>query len=138
MSALAPSSRYPSFKFASPGDKIKGVISQPPEDSLVMKFGITPRVPVDPWPDGTPRMQTRIILRTSDGTDWAIYAKGMLAPAIRDALVEAGAPDVEMGDLLEVEFTGYGKPKAGGQPPKLYAAKYVAVASAIGDDEPPF
>jgi hypothetical protein len=141
MSALAPRAKYPTFKFEQPGTRVHGVITQPPEDSQVRKFGTDI---LEFWPDGNPIMQTRIVLRVADGTEWAVYAKGRMARAVTTAIVAAGASDLEVGGELEVTFTGYGTPKPGAQPPKLFEAEYVkptvsAVDHADYDDsEPPF
>jgi hypothetical protein len=138
MSALAPRAKYPTFKFATPGTSIRGVVSQPPEDSQAKEFG-TDKLKF--WPDGNPIMQTRIILLDSAPSEWAIYAQGRLARAITNAIVTAGADDLEVGGRLEVTFTGYGQGKNPAQPPKEYEAAYVPPAAGYtpaDDDEPPF
>lgn len=139
MSALAPRAKYPTFKFETPGTSIKGVISQPPEDSQAKEFG-TDKLKF--WPDGNPVMQTRVILRDSAPSEWAVYAQGRMAKAITNAIVKAGADDLEVGGELTVTFTGYGQGKNPAQPPKEYEAVYAPPAAgyvpAGADDEPPF
>jgi hypothetical protein len=138
MSALAPQAQYPTFKFATPGTRIHGVVSQPPKDSQVKDFGTQePKF----WPDGNPVMQTRVVLRVSDGTEWAIYAQGRMAKAITAAIVAAGAGDLEVGSELEVTFTQYGEGKNPAMPPKEYGAVYSPRGPAAvdhADEEPPF
>jgi hypothetical protein len=142
MSALAPRAKYPTFSFPDPGTKAHGVITQPPEDSQVRKFGTDT---LEFWPDGNPIMQTRIVLRDNTDTEYAVYAKGRMAKAITSAIIEAGADDLEVGGELSVEFTQYGTPKTpGGKPPKLYEATYIKPTVSAADhadqddDEPPF
>src|SRR5579859_914614 len=117
MSALAPSPQYPAFKFANPGDKIHGVITRAPEDRQAREYGTNkPKT----WPDGNPVIQTKIVLRVLDGTEWAVYAEGRMARAITAAIAANHATDLEVGGELEVRFPQYGTPKTpGGKPPKL-------------------
>lgn len=145
MSALAPQSKYPTVKFASIGDGIKGVISQPTEDRQARKFGTDI---LDTWPDGQPVMQTRIVVKDhKDGIEKAVYAKGKMAKAITTAIIACGATDLAVGGELQVWHSALGEPKPGAQPPKLYEARYAKPASAVAsapaddpwaDDEPPF
>ena len=139
MSALAPTPQYPSAKFVNVGDKIHGVITQPPEDRQARKFGTET---LDFWPDGQPVMQTKIVLRAADGIEYAVYAKGKMASAITKAIIAAGAPDLLVGGELSVTFTGTAPSKGGGQPAKLYEATYASPPPSAGDyrddDEPPF
>jgi hypothetical protein len=135
MSNLAPSAQYPSFKFDHVGAKIKGTIVCPPEDRQAREYG-TDKLAT--WPDGNPVMQTKIVLRTANGQDYAIYAKGRMARAITNAITAAGAPDLLVNGILEVEHHELGTPKAGASPPKLYRATYVPPGPDGDDSEPPF
>lgn len=139
MSALAPRAKYPTFKFEQPGTTLDGIVSQPTEDSQVREFG-TDKLKF--WPDGNPVMQTRIIVRDSAPSEWAVYAQGRMAKAITQAIVAAGAGDLEVGGHLQIRFTGYGTGKNPAMPPKEYTAKYAKPADdyapADDDDEPPF
>lgn len=136
MSALSPQAQYPSFKFAVPGDKFKGVVTQPPLDRQARDF--TTQKPKT-WPDGNPVMQTRIVARLTDGNEYAIYAQGRMAKAITKALGAGGAKDIEVGGQIEVEFSHTEPSKGGGQPAKEYKASYVPPAAGqFDDDEPPF
>jgi hypothetical protein len=140
MSALAPRPKYPTVKFENPGARFRGVVSQPTEDSQAKEFGSDK---LKFWPDGNPVMQTRIILRDSAPSEWALYAQGRMARAITAAIVKAGASDIEVGGELEVTFTHYGEGKNPSMPPKEYEAVYIppvpgAASAAHDDDEPPF
>jgi hypothetical protein len=139
MSALAPRAKFPTFKFDKPGTTLRGVVSQPTEDSQVREFG-TDKLKF--WPDGNPIMQTRIVVQDSIGNEYAIYAQGRMAKAITAAIVAAGAGDLEVGGILTVTFTQYGEGKNPAMPPKEYSATYVPPvpgASAPGEEEePPF
>jgi hypothetical protein len=142
MSALAPRAKYPSFSFSQPGAKIRGVISQPPEDRQARVYG---KDELDWWDDDKtqPVMQTRIVLRVSDGTEYAIYPKAgsRMAKAITGAIIAAGAKDLEVGGELEVSFPRFGEGKNPAMPPKEYEASYVPPATAPADpweEEPDF
>jgi len=146
MSALAPRAKYPSFSFDKPGAKIHGVISQPTEDRQARVYG---KDELDWWDDAKtqPIMQTRIVLRVPDGTEYAIYPKAgsRMAKAVTGAIIAAGATDLEVGGELEVSFPRYGEGKNPANPPKTYEAVYIKpTVSAVdhadpwADDEPPF
>jgi hypothetical protein len=126
VSALAPRAKYPSAKFDSVGKTYAGTVAVPPEDRQARKYGSTE---LATWPDGSPVMQTRIVLKL-DGTDElvAVYAQGRLAHAITAALVKAEAPDIEVGGHLTVRYTGSEQTKPGAQPAKQYEAKYTPPA----------
>jgi hypothetical protein len=133
MSALAPSARYPSAKFGTIGTIYSGTVAVPPEDRQARKFNTTE---LDYWPDGSPVMQTRIVLTLDNDEGMvAIYAKGDMAKAITKALVVAKAPDVEVGGRLTVNYHGNDpESKNPANPRKLYDAAYTAPA---GDDWDP-
>lgn len=146
MSALAPRPKFPSFSFDKPGTKIRGVISQPLEDRQARVYG---KDELDWWDDAKtqPVMQTRIVLKVSDGTEWAIYPKAgsRMAKAITGAIIIAGAKDLEQGGELEVSFPRFGEGKNPANPPKDYESVYVKPGSSVApaadpwaDDEPPF
>jgi hypothetical protein len=141
MSALAPTPKFPTVKFPQVGARFKGTITRPTEDRQAKKFGTEI---LDFWPDGQPVMQTKVVLRDSQGAEWALYAKGKMASAITRAISAAGASDLAIGGELEVIHNALGEAKAGGQPPKLYTATYAAPSGAAAssdpwdDEEPPF
>lgn len=123
MSQLAPTPRYPNFKFDTIGKAVAGTIVFPPEDRQALEYGT--RKPKF-WPDGNPVMQTKIVLETPADGRVAVYAQGRMVQAIRAALAEAEAADVEVGGTLAIKYSHDGEAKAGGQPPKMYEAKYQA------------
>lgn len=99
------------------------------------------------WDDqkSQPMMQLRIVLATDerDGDDdnghRAIYVKGNMQQAVRDAIKAAGAEKIEEGGTLAVQYYGNGTttdPKM--NPPKLYKAQYkppsVTPAAVAVDD----
>lgn len=148
MSQLAPRAKYPSAKFDAIGQTHSGVVAEPTEDRQARKFNSTE---LDYWPDGSPVIQTRIVLDPGNGAERvAVYAKGRMAQAIRKALAEAGAGDIEVGGRLSVRLDHYEPSKGGGQPSKHFVATYTLPAptttTANEDpwaddpwpDEPPF
>ena len=150
MSQLAPRAKYPSAKFDIVGQTHGGTVAEPTEDRQARKFNSTE---LAFWPDGNPIIQTRIVLDPGNGGDrFAIYAQGRMAQAIRKALAEAGAGDVEVGGHLTVKFDHLEPSKGGGQPSKHYTATYLLPAADTDpgapddpwadvpppDDEPPF
>lgn len=142
MSALAPTPKFPTVTFPQVGARFKGVITRPTEDRQARKFGTET---LDFWPDGNPVMQTKIVMRDPEGCEWALYAKGRLAKAITQAIIAAGAEDLEVGGELEVEHHAVGEGKNPAMPPKEYRARYTKPAAGStpqddpwADDEPPF
>ncbi len=145
MSQLAPRPKYPSAKFDVVGITYSGRVAEPTEDRQARNFNTNePKY----WPDGNPVMQTRIVLDPGNGGDrFAIYAQGRMAQAIRQALAEAQAGDVEVGGVLTVKFDHLEPSKQGAQPAKCFTATYTlppaqspgsAVTSADPwDDIPP-
>ena len=134
-------SGIPSFKFETISDTARGSIV-----SLEMQQqrDFTTQQPMT-WDDGRPRMQLRIVLATdaNDGEDddghRAIYVKGNMQQAIRDAIRAAGAQKIEVGGTLAVRYDGDGEPpKRGLNAPKLYKAKYeppMAQTTAVDADD---
>jgi hypothetical protein len=135
VSQLAPRPKFEAVKFTDPGATVTGTVAFPPEDLPVTNFDT--KAPVL-WPDGSPQMQTKVVLNTSEGT-FALYAKGRLLSAIRSAVGAAKAPDVEVGGTLTVTYTKDGERRDGrpGFKPKEFEAKYVPPAAG-DDDGPPF
>jgi hypothetical protein len=127
VSALAPRAKYPSASFKEVGQSYSGTVAFPPEDRQATKFQTRELLT---WPDGSPVMQTRIVLNLdNDGGQVAVYAQGGSAKAVTAALVEAGAADIEVGGHLAVTFTGYDpESKNPANPRKLYEASYTPPA----------
>jgi hypothetical protein len=78
-------------------------------------------------------MQLRIVLATElrdaeitdDKGHRAIYVKGLMQQAVRDAVKLAGAAKIEVGGTLAVRYNSDGEPpKKGLNAPKEYKAKY--------------
>jgi hypothetical protein len=131
MSALAPRAKYPSAKFTVPGDSYSGTVALPPEDRQARKYGTTE---LATWPDGSPVIQTRIVLDQEDGERVAVYAQGGLAKAVTKAIVDAEAADIEVGGQLSVTYTGPDpESKNPANPRKLYEASYSPPAGGEWD-----
>lgn len=92
-----------------------------------------------------PMMQLRVVLATDerDGDDdnghRAIYVKGNMQQAVRDAIKAAGAEKIEEGGTLAVQYHADGQATTVGfNPPKLYKAQYkppsVTPAAVAVDD----
>lgn len=132
MSALAPRPKVPTASFLTPGQFYSGVVIYPPESRQAKEYKSDK---LKAWPDGSPVMQTKIVIRQDDGNEVAIYAEGNKAKAVTAALIEADAPDVEVGGRLTVTFTGTDPAKQDmANPPKLYTAEYI---TPPGDDWAP-
>lgn len=138
-------SGVPSFKFKQIGSTVKGqIISLDMQQQNDFESG----APL--WWDEAktqPRMQLRIVLQTdehdeeisNDDGRRAIYVKGQLQQAVRDAIKKAGADKIEEGGMLAVKYVADGKPpKKGLNPPKEYVAQYeppaVTPAAVAVDD----
>lgn len=80
-----------------------------------------------------PMMQLRIVLQTdareddNDDGQRAVYAKGNMQNAIREAIKAAGKDKIEVGGTLAVKYEKDGKSETVGfNPPKEYKAQYAA------------
>lgn len=126
-----------SAQFLKPGDSVTGTIvsselQQQKEFADDEKKGVKRGDPKF-WDDGKPMNQLRIVLQTTDRDvsydndtgKRAVYAKGELANAIRDAIKTSGATGLTEGAELGVTFTG----KAGQK--KLYSATYSSAKSNV-------
>ena len=136
----------PSFKFTNIGAIAKGeIVSLDMQQQNDFESG----APL--WWDEAktqPRMQLRIVLATDerDGDDdgrRAIYVKGQMQAAVRDAIKKAGADKIEEGGTLAVKYDSDGEPpkSASGKPlnpPKQFVAQYqppsVTPAAVAVDD----
>lgn len=135
------SSGVPSFKFTNHGDTVKGPIVT--LDMQQQRKFDTQELMV--WDDGRPRMQLRSVLATDahddddDNGHRAIYIKGNMQAAVRDAVKAAGATKIEVGGILTVRYTGDGPPpKKGLNAPKEFKAKYeppTAATTAVDADD---
>jgi hypothetical protein len=127
--AFLLSSGTPSFKFTPIGAIAKGsIVSLDMQQQNDFESG----APL--WWDEAktqPRKQLRIVLQTDEhnGEDddgrRAIYVKGQMQQAVRDAIKKAGADKIEEGGMLAVKYVADGTPpKKGLNPPKEYVAQY--------------
>jgi|GEM_PF-759812 len=141
-------------KFTNPGDMIGGRIVAEPR--VYQEREYDPRNPGNGAPkfypkSGDPIMSVSVDVQTdlrdpSDPDDDGvrrIYIEGKrLKDAVRDAVRNAGADGLHVGDELHVAFTGLGQAENGMNAPKLYAAKYVhssagAALDALGGTQQP-
>lgn len=121
-----------SFKFDPIGTTIKGpIVSLDLHQQKDFTSGA-----LLTWEDGRPKMQLRVVLATDardndeDDGHRAIYVKGQLQQAVRDAVKAAGAAKIEVGGTLAVRYDSDGEPpKRGLNAPKIYKAKYEAPAA---------
>lgn len=116
----------PAFKFATPGDTIKGTIVG------------APRIVDGEDLNGRPQKSLVVDIEADDGT-WAVWlpsGKGVTR-AVAKAAKEAGAAGVAEGGTLAIRYTGDGEPsKPGFNPPKLFEARYTPPApSSVDLDE---
>ena len=132
-----------SFKFGAIGATAKGTIESA---EIQQQRSIDDGSPLF-WDDAKtqPKNQVRIILQTDehDGDDddgrRAIYVKGQMQNAVRDAVIAAGVDKLEEGGTLAVQYYDDGEPpKRGMNAPKLYKAQYkppaVTPAAVAVDD----
>ena len=121
---LAPTG-VPSFKFATIGDTVKGLVVAAEKRQQTDLDG-NPKT----WDNGDPQWQLVITLATDlrdsdiddDNGHRRIFAKGDLLKAIKSALGD-NKVTLEVGTELAVKYIGDGEPtKKGYHPPKLFKA----------------
>jgi hypothetical protein len=135
-----------SAKFPTIGTSVTGTICRQPE--VQQQTDVTTGE-LKFWPsDNKPMQQLQVVLQTTEQDDpdddgqRAIYVKGKMQAAVRDAVRKSGAKGLEVGGALTVTFVGEGEsPKRGMNPPKLYSASYTpataaAAAEFLGTTEP--
>lgn len=133
-----------SAKFEKPGTTIAGKIVRPPEVQQQREINTgKPKF----WDDGTPQKQLLVQVQTTlrdpqvpdDDGIRALYVRGNMLTAVRNA-VRASGTQLAAGGHLSVTYTGDGeRSKPGFNPPKLYEATYSpasqsAVNDMLGDD----
>lgn len=130
----------PSAKFPTVGTTVGGTIVRQPE--LRQQTDITTGKPKF-WDDGSPRQQIVVQLATAerdpsiadDDGERAIYVKGNLTKAVREAVRKAGAKGLEVGGHLSVTYVADGQSdKVGFTPPKLYSAAYTPPTAAAANE----
>lgn len=147
MSQLGGGPRVPSAKFTKVGVSYAGRVTEEPKDFQVKNYTTGE---LEFWADGQPKMQTRVILDLpepdADGQDRvALYVKGRMVKAVREAVIATGAPDVEVDSWLSVTRIEDGKATKGA-PPHQFEAEYRRPEGAgapipdedVEDDGPPF
>jgi hypothetical protein len=120
-----------SAKFEKIGDRVTGYIVQEPE--VRQQWDIQTKEPLT-WRDGSPRNELRVIValtpeeQTDDPEDdqvRAVYIKGQLVRAVRDAVKKAGAKELAVNGKLRITYVANGQPpQQGFNPPKVYEALY--------------
>lgn len=135
------STGIPSFKFENHGDIAKGpIVSLDMQQQRDFNTGVGLT-----WDNGDPKQQLRVVLATDqrdndqDNGQRAIYVKGQMQQAVRDAIKKAGAQKIEVGGTLAVRYDSDGEPpKKGLNAPKQYVAKYeppAANTTAVDADD---
>lgn len=127
-------------KFPTVGTTITGRIVRKPEAR--QQTDIETGEPLT-FANGDPRMQIVVNLATAerdpdkpeDDGERALYIKGNMLNAIRDAVRKTGAAGLEVGGTLTVTYTGDGEKKNRAfNAPKLYTATYVPPAAATANE----
>lgn len=128
-----------SFKFTNHGDTAKGQIVSA---ETLQQTDFKTREPKF-WKDGSPMLHVRIVLATDqrdpdkadDDGHRAIYAKGAMQYAIRDAIIAAGCKTLEVGGTLAVKYTGDGVAEGNLNAPKLFSAQYKAPVASVSVED---
>lgn len=136
LSSNSGGSGYPGVGFPSIGATVKGTIEGTPRP-VETEFGN--RLAIDLIAvDGCTAVKGENNDPIAAGDGVTVWIKpGAMAAAIKSALGEAGAPGLQDGGILAVQYERDGeKKKASWNAPKLYRASYKApvAAVAIGDD----
>ncbi|WP_018254002.1 hypothetical protein [Salinispora mooreana] len=120
-----------SAAFPTVGTCVSGRVVREPE----ARQQTTPEGVAKTFDNGDPMMQIIVQVHTDerdpqdaddDGVR-ALYIKGNMLSAVRDAVRKSGAKGIEVGATLTVTYTGDGeKKRAAWSAPKLYSATYTA------------
>lgn len=121
-------------KFDAVGATVTGVVQSAPRERQQTKFGTQEP---DFWPNGDPKMQILVDLKTdqradaSDDGERTLYvASKNMKKAIGEAIRAAGASDIMPGGTLTVQYLGNDPAsKNPANPAKMYAATYTAPSS---------
>ena len=104
----------PVFKFTEIGDRLDGVIVEPPE--------------LQPDKFGDPD-DKQLLLAIADGDkEHRLYARRQMLGAIGDAVVAAEVDEIDDGGHLGIEYTADKPTGAGSSPMKCYVAQYIPPA----------
>lgn len=125
----------PSAKFDQVGAEVSGRVVHR-ETRLQTVFGTNE---VKHWPSGDPMYQLVVHIQTTqrnpmienDNGVRAIYVKGKnFTDAVRDAVKAVGAPGVEVGGSIRVQYVGDDNSSKAPQKPKMYQVQYMAAPPA--------
>lgn len=146
----APAGKTPSLKFPTPGTKHHGTITRISDPLQARKYGTDEP---DTWRSGKPKMQVCVTLQTGEvdpsvedhAGEWGLWVLNdfsrpekslfpdSLLHAIQKAVAKTGAPDLEPGGTLTVEFYGTDpESKNPANPRKMYRAAYQPPAAGGG------
>ncbi|MGC1213255.1 MAG: hypothetical protein WA890_18545 [Micromonospora sp.] len=128
-----------SASFPTIGTSVSGRVVRDPE----ARQQTTPEGTPKTFDNGDPMMQIVVQVQTDerdpadrddDGVR-AIYIKGNMLGAVREAVRKSGAKGIEVGGTLTVTYTGDGeKKRAAWSAPKLYSASYTAPAAEAANN----
>lgn len=128
-----------SAKFPAPGTSVTGTIAREPEIQQQRDFQSgEPKF----WEDGKPMQQLQVILATTerdpqvpdDNGERAVYIKGQMQKAVKEAVRKSGANGIAVGGTLTVTYTADGEAKGRLNPPKLYSATYTPPTTAAANE----
>lgn len=134
VAAVTPKGK--SVKFVSVGDEFTGKISAPVVLKQATEFGSN--APKFYPKSGDPIMEEIISLLdlnapSEEEAPSTLYVSSpKMRQAIGEAILAAGATDLQVGGTLQLKFTGHGTGKNPSQPPKLYSARYAPPAPPAG------
>lgn len=118
-----------SASFKEKGAKVSGIVARKPEVQQQRDFDSGKPLT---WDDGKPREQIKVVLSTDlrddedDDGERAVYLKGGMLKAVREAVKAAGEKGIAAGGKLAIKYVKDGERKGKLNPPKIYAAKYEA------------
>jgi hypothetical protein len=116
----------PAAKFPVPNTTVTGTIVGDIELMQQREFGTGAPLA---WPDGKPKMQLVITLKTPTG-EQRVFVKGQMRTAIAAAVKGAGRTQLDPGGSLSVTYVGNGEPaRPGISGAKQYSAVYAPPAS---------
>jgi hypothetical protein len=115
--------KLPSLKFEKIGDVHSGIVLDVKKLEDRDPAGVAKT-----WPNGDPKFVYVINLKTENNGDSALWARGAMITAIREAAKQASVTELT-GNRISVKYSGDGEKKAGFNAPKLFAAKVEKVAT---------
>lgn len=116
--------KHPGFKFSNIGDTIKGLIVERPRVVDVDKIGAP----------GVKEKKLVVAVRDDNGNTWALWAKGNMAAAIKDACTKANVAGIAEGGTIAVRFQDE-KDTGKGNPLKVFTAAYQAPVQTTSVDD---